>query len=280
MLGKDYAPERITFPCICSPKLNGVRAMYFPPDSPFLRKGQTGGFYSRGGVKYETLGHIQPSNRFIQDGELYYHGWDQQRILAAIAPNRQEASHDTEKVKFHIFDIAHQGDAMWRKSVLGLLKAPGVEPLLHRVLHKPGQLEEFYYQCIRNNFEGTMILDAYSAYTSGRTDLLLKMKSHRFLIAKCAMYTYGEGKCKGMVGALVCKWNDKIFHVGTGFSDAERDPDYVNKTYIGQYLVIRHMSMSTLGIPIQPSFVRVADEQDMEFNLQAAPYFNAREEFV
>lgn len=60
-------------------------------------------------------------------------------------------------------------------------------------------------------------------YHAGRSDDLIKLKSHQDAEARVLAHLEGKGKYKGMLGALlVVDEAGREFKIGTGFSDYER----------------------------------------------------------
>ena len=104
--------------------------------------------------------------------------------------------------------------------------------------------------------EGLMLHRADATYTTGRSDVLLKMKLWHDAEAKVIGYQPGKGKYAGMLGALRVRTADGVeFMLGTGFSDAERrDPPS-----IGSMVTYRYRDVTKRGVPRFASFYRVRD---------------------
>lgn len=99
-----------------------------------------------------------------------------------------------------------------------------------------------------------MIQKPGSAYESGRSSTLLKVKTFHDTAAVVVGYSAGAGRHKGRLGALECTLPDGTrFSVGTGFSDAERkDPPP-----IGSVITFRYQELTPDGVPRFPSYVRL-----------------------
>ena len=74
--------------------------------------------------------------------------------------------------------------------------------------------------------EGIMLIKQDNMYVGKRTKELLKYKKE--IEGECIVVDFieGKGKNKGKLGALLCKLSDdgtKKFHVGTGFTDLQRN---------------------------------------------------------
>ena len=76
--------------------------------------------------------------------------------------------------------------------------------------------------------EGVMLRHPTAEYKGGRSTDLLKVKRFFDKDAVVIGYTAGTGCNLGRVGALVCVDGGKRpFNIGTGLSDAQRDPSAV-----------------------------------------------------
>ena len=104
--------------------------------------------------------------------------------------------------------------------------------------------------------EGLMLHRADATYTTGRSDVLLKMKLWRDAEAEVISHHPGKGKYAGMLGALKVRTADGAeFMLGTGFSDAERR----NPPPIGTTVTYRYRELTKRGVPRFASFHRVRD---------------------
>lgn len=115
--------------------------------------------------------------------------------------------------------------------------------------------EQFLAEENAKGGEGIMLRKPGSLYESGRSSTCLKVKSFVSDEAVVIGYTAGLGKHKGRVGALVVKWNDKEFELGTGLSDNERK----NPPTIGSVVTFNYKDLTTNGIPKIASYVGVRD---------------------
>ncbi len=108
--------------------------------------------------------------------------------------------------------------------------------------------------------EGLMLRQPGSAYITGRSSTLLKVKS--FLDAEAVVIGHdaGEGKHKGRLGALVVQLpNGKEFKVGTGFTDKER----ASPPPVGTTITFRYQELTDGGLPRFPSYLRVRTDQPL-----------------
>ena len=101
--------------------------------------------------------------------------------------------------------------------------------------------------------EGLMLHLATAPFTTGRSDVLLKLKPLADAEAVVLRQIPGEGKFAGMLGALEVKTPEGIvFRLGTGFSDAVRK----NPPAIGATVTYRYRDLTKNGVPRFASFLR------------------------
>lgn len=104
--------------------------------------------------------------------------------------------------------------------------------------------------------EGLMLHRADATYTTGRSDVLLKMKLWHDAEAEVIGHQPGKGKYAGMLGALKVRTGDGVeFALGTGFSEADRQ----NPPPIGSTVTYRYREVTKRGVPRFASFYRVHD---------------------
>jgi DNA ligase 1 len=109
--------------------------------------------------------------------------------------------------------------------------------------------------------EGLMLRQPGSAYETGRSFTLLKIKSFHDAEAVVLAHQSGKGRHKGRLGALAVRLPDGTeFSVGTGFSDAER----AAPPPLGSTITFRYQELSDGGVPRFPSFVRVCQAAGVE----------------
>ena len=102
--------------------------------------------------------------------------------------------------------------------------------------------------------EGLMLRRAHSAYEYTRSKCLLKVKSFFDEEARVIGYKQGQGKNLGKMGHLVCETPDKrIFHVGSGFTDQQRE----HPPKIGAIITYKFFELSAKLHPRFPIFVGV-----------------------
>jgi DNA ligase-1 len=115
----------------------------------------------------------------------------------------------------------------------------------------PDHLKEYLAKIESFGGEGVMLRQSGSSYEEGRSSTCLKVKTFFDDEAEVIGYTDGKGKHKGRIGALVCRWKNVEFEVGTGLSDAERK----NPPAVGSKITFRYQELTDAKIPRFPSFL-------------------------
>lgn len=113
--------------------------------------------------------------------------------------------------------------------------------------------------------EGLMLRRSGSMYERKRSLTLLKVKTFHDAEAIVVAHEPGKGKHAGRLGALRCRMvpspdglqspiaaYEKLFSIGTGFSDAERE----SPPAVGSTVTYRYQELTNDGLPRFPSFVR------------------------
>ncbi len=143
---------------------------------------------------------------------------------------------------------------------------------------------------IAEGYEGAMLRDPYSCYKQGRHTLksqaLMKLKN--FYDDEAVVigfeekmhntnakeldergYSKRSSKNEGMVpadtlGALIVKWNDKEFKIGTGYNDEQRKGIWLNRDkLLGKLVTYKYQELSKYGVPRFPVFKAFRDEYNL-----------------
>ena len=101
--------------------------------------------------------------------------------------------------------------------------------------------------------EGVMLRHPDSKYEHKRSDKLLKVKKFDDAEATVIGHEPGEGRLKGLLGALRVKDDEgKEFKIGGGFNDKQR----AHPPKIGARVTFKYMGKSNNGIPRFPIYMR------------------------
>jgi DNA ligase-1 len=250
MLAKDYKKElkKVTFPCYVQPKLDGMRALATEE-----------GFMSRTGKLIDTLGHIDLGQfeDLILDGELYAHGVSFQENMKLIKKYRAA---ETEKVKYHVYDVVMDAPFSARQAVLEELRSSLNDSQIELVhtykVYSEQEIKDYHIQFVSQGYEGTMIRHSDESYAvNKRSSQLLKYKD--FIDATFTVVDIVPSESRPDQGVIVCKITikgvEQTFNCGMKFSHFERKMMLAMKgEYIGQTAEVRFFEYTDGGIPRFP----------------------------
>lgn len=195
------------------------------------------------------------------DGELWA---GRGRFAQAQSTVRQASAGDGawRQVRFMVFDVpAHPGSFDERLSVLQAAVArigqPWVQAAPQQRVASHAVLQALLQNTVRGGGEGLMLHRGASLYRAGRSDDLIKLKTHDDTEARVVGHLPGKGKHAGRLGALLVEMpTGQRFRLGTGLSDAERDAPPPT----GSWVTYRFRGTHGSGLPRFASFVRVREE--------------------
>ena len=236
---------------LVSEKIDGVRAFW---DGQALRTRQ-------GNLINAPRWFTENFPQQALDGELWIARGQFDRLSAAV---RRKIPDDGQwrQVRYLVFELP-QAPGTFRERALALknlVAASGVgwlQAVEQFALASREALAQKLDEILKLGGEGLMLHRADALYTTGRSDVLLKMKLWHDAEAKVIGHQPGRGKYAGMLGALRVRSADGVeFLLGTGLSEADRrDPPP-----IGSLVTFRYRELNSRGIPRFASFHRVRDE--------------------
>lgn len=111
-------------------------------------------------------------------------------------------------------------------------------------------------EVLRGGGEGLMLHLADAPYTTGRSDVLLKLKPLSDTEAVVVEQIPGKGKYQGVLGALRVEMPDgKRFVIGSGFTDAARK----HPPAVGTLITYTYQGLTRKGLPRFASYLRVRE---------------------
>lgn len=205
----------------------------------------------------------------VLDCELFRFGWDDAKI-AGLLNYRTTYSIECEEIKPYIFDIPSLGLKLeFRRRALSAY-LPWIDRLGWRLLPMLKDLSSdeiltFYSQIIAEGGEGIMIKNLDALYLPGKRpqNNWFKLKYSQSWDVVICDYTPGEGKYKGMVGAIIYGLynpeTDSLIPVGrvSGFNDSQResftkDPE----AFKGWVIEVEGSGLTEAGCIENPRFKR------------------------
>ena len=264
---------QVTWPKVIQPKLDGICCLAV-----------------NGVAMSRTMKPIP--NKFIQDyfkehglhgfhGELMIKG-DFNDVQSGVM--RIEGEPDFEYV---VYDMWNQGEVSWNERFMELAELSDlcgatthrVKITVHYSVNSTEQCEFRLQQFLDAGYEGAMLRDPDSLYKQGRHTLKSQalMKLKKFFDDEAIVigfeeklintnvkekdergYSKRSSKQEGMVpadtlGALVVKWNNVEFKIGSGYTDIQRQEIWDNKDkLLGKLVTFKYQELSKYGVPRFP----------------------------
>ncbi len=235
-----------------SEKLDGVRAYW---------NGQQ--FWSRGGNIYRAPAWFTDNFPEIKmDGELWM-GRGRFAELSGAVRRIEPVDESWRQIRFMVFDLPDiEQPFSDRIAAMKDLLLPSPSPYLAMVEQRRTTGHETLMAALDHvvgqGGEGLMLRRGDSLPTVGRSDDLLKVKRYQDAEAVIVAHLPGAGKFEDMLGSVRVERPDgRRFHIGTGFSDAERS----NPPPVGAVITYKHYGFTSTGLPRFASFMRVRDDE-------------------
>lgn len=286
-------PDKLVFPLLASPKLDGVRA-----------------FVLDGRVMSRNMKPIR--NEFIQSlwGKPEFNGLDGELGVGdptdpAFFRTTQSAtsrSAGEPEVSFHLFDdFTVANGFQWRMETLQerVRKArfchvadDRLAPVEHAYINHIKELDDYEAACLESGYEGAMIRSIHGPYKNGRSTeregWLLKVK--RFCDAEAIIWGFDEkmhnanpasinemgrshrtshkaGKVQtGVLGSLKVRglkapYEGVEFDIGTGFDDVERELFWnTREGLVGRIVKFKYFPSGSKDKPRFPTFLGFRDD--------------------
>lgn len=196
------------------------------------------------------------------DGELWA-GRGQFSQAQSTVRSAQAGDAAWKQMRFMVFDSpGHPGSFDERlpelqKTMAGIGQ-PWVQAVPQHRVASHAELHALLLRTERAGGEGLMLHRGASLYRAGRSDDLVKLKTHDDTEARVVAHLPGKGKHAGRMGALLVEMpSGQRFRLGAGFSDAERSAPPA----IGSWVTYRFRGLHASGLPRFASFERM--RQDM-----------------
>lgn len=189
------------------------------------------------------------------DGELWIARKQFQRAMSIV--RRQTPGPEWSEISYCVYDSPLAGGTFENRisHVKNILQGNKVAVVLNQ---QPCQgaihLKVLLHQFISSGAEGLMLRQPQSKYEGKRSSTLLKVKKFFDEEGTVIDLTEGEGRNKGLLGALVIRSHTgTVFNVGSGLSDYDRR----NPPKVGDVVTYRFTELTDAGCPKCASFVSV-----------------------
>jgi DNA ligase-1 len=203
------------------------------------------------------------------DGELWAGRGQFQKALSTVS---QQSPDDAawRGMRFMVFDLpAHGGRFFERLSALeplvDALNLPWVTAVAQTRQNGHQALQKRLAQTVMDGGEGLMLHRGASLYKGGRSDDLLKLKTHEDSDARVIGHEPGQGKYAGLLGALLVEVAGaegrpaQRFKLGAGLSDEQRR----QPPPIGSMVTYRFRGTTGSGLPRFATFMRVREAVEL-----------------
>ena len=234
-----------------SEKLDGVRAYW---DGERLRS-------RKGNPINAPPWFVAHFPRVPLDGELWMGRGAFERLSGAVRRQRPDDAQWRE-IRFMVFDLPSSPATFDRRlqrlrGMFETVASPYVALVEQFRVAGRAELMERLERVVADGGEGLMLHRGSSLYAAGRSDDLLKLKTHEDAEAVVIGHLPGKGRLTGMLGALLVETPEGLrFRLGTGFSDEERR----NPPPLGATVTYKHHGRTRNGVPRFASFLRIRDE--------------------
>ncbi len=248
--------KNVIYPCVSTPKLNGICAIY---------KNEATGLklYSRTGEEYPEIYHqhaeilevMHHMNTNEINVELYIHGEHLQDIASAVKKPKELS----KKLEAAIFAICDSGLSYEKDRIrmigaeLHLIHLKSVTFLTGVWCKTREDIEDHYNQCIKRNLEGTVVKNLRAKYEHGiRSSDMFKYK--KTLDAEFRIINHNIDKNNEVVWIMAVNDNtNTTFKCKPKGERAYRQQLAVDaKNYYGTWWTIEYETMSKDNIPLKP----------------------------
>lgn len=196
------------------------------------------------------------------DGELWT-GRDGYQALTKIVLDKVPNDNLWQRVSYQVFDLPLNTSPFESRQIIlkNIVKAsnlPHLSVVKQTQMFDLEKIKTKLNAVIKQGGEGLMLRTPGSLYEGGRSKHLLKMKKRQDAEARVIAYQEGRGKFKNLMGAIWVEMpNGKLFKIGTGFSNVERQ----NPPPIGSDVTYSYQGYTKKGLPRFASFKRLKEKE-------------------
>lgn len=266
MLAMDYTKQghRINYPCLVSPKLDGVRCFATIKDCNVTLTSRMGKDYPCPKQMEEELLRLSKHTGItLFDGEIYRHALPLQEIVSAI----KKPNYFTNNLEFWIFDLPKNekgfqkkyGDLLFLEFDIQDLKLKKIQVVENFLANTEEEAKAHLDRIVGEGFEGIMLRNIEGKYEFGKRSAdLQKWKymqdAEAFVIAIAEVDKNGEA-------VLLCYRKDlpeKTFKCKMLGSHESRLPENQRKL-VGEWITFKYQALTNDGMPQFPVGLYVRD---------------------
>ncbi len=192
------------------------------------------------------------------DGELWF-GRGRFENLSGAVRRKQPDDDEWRQIRYMAFDLpAASGGFAQRHQQLDQLTRqhgfPALQAVAQRQVNSRQALQRWLDEVVAAGGEGLVLRRQDAAYGAGRTTDMLKLKPLSDAEAVVVAIEPGRGRFEGAMGALQVRTpQGKVFKIGTGFSDADRQ----RPPGPGERITYTYRGTTEDGVPRFASFLRL-----------------------
>lgn len=259
MLAMDYTKQghRVTYPCLVSPKLDGVRCFASVDGDKVTLTSRMGKEYPcPPQLRKDLVSLSGVTGHKLFDGEIYKHGMPLQDIVSAI----KKPNENTNSLQYWIFDLPlvdknyHDRNLELHFIDHHLENEASCETcvtVLSTRANNETEAEAFLSQFIEEGFEGLMLRNDSGKYEFSKRSADLqkwkRMKDEEALVLDIAEVD------KNGEAVLYCKMKDseKVFKCKMQGSHESRLPEN-QKHLVGKWITYKYQALTNDGLPQFP----------------------------
>ena len=195
------------------------------------------------------------------DGELWAGRWRFSHAQSTVAQQKPDDA-AWRQMRFMVFDLPGDKGTFDQRlpalnTLVEALRQPWVQAVPQKRVASDAALQALLHRTVRAGGEGLMLHRGASLYRAGRSDDLIKVKTHEDTEARVVAHLPGKGRHAGRMGALLVEMpSGQRFRLGAGFSDADRN----SPPPVGSWVTYRFRGTHDGGLPRFASFVRVRED--------------------
>ena len=196
------------------------------------------------------------------DGELWAGRGGYQKVAKTVldkTPNQEQ----WQQITYQVFDLPSRSQTFevrqqTLKAIIERKNKPFLKWVKQTKVDNLGAINAALDNVVSLGGEGLILRPLNSLYEVGRSDTMLKLKVRQDSEARVIAYQAGRGKYENMMGAVWVELaNGKMFKIGSGFSDDERQ----NPPPIGSEITFSHEGYTEKGLPRFATFERIKAQE-------------------
>lgn len=243
MLAHEYSKhkEKIVFPCIVQPKIDGIRAILIPGV----------GLYSRTRKQFNGFDNLLKSfaGKYILDGEL----WSPDLKFEDLVSTVKNSKKSKENIFYYIYDIidpeAGYGERYDRLLKIPLSRNMRICPTI--MVNNEKEIDSYYETFMDENYEGLMVRNMCAKYENNRSFNLLKRKEFDEAEFTIVGFTNGDGLDADCV-IWICEANGLTFNCRYGERELRKFHLKNGNIFVGKRLTVKYQGLTNNGIPRFP----------------------------